>query len=88
MSQATHLASEKAEIVTQLYKKLDLERTNFDADLIIERKTNEDLIEQVNNLKYSLETTDSRCSYFEERYITLKQELGRSIEDEKSARQR
>jgi hypothetical protein len=45
MTQATKIADEKAEIVTHLYKKLDQERTNFDNDLIIERKANEELIE-------------------------------------------
>jgi len=86
MTQATKIASEKAEIVTHLYKKLDQERTNFDNDLIIERKANQELIEQIQNLKYSLETTTERCLHFEERYISHKQELSRSIEDEKNAR--
>ena len=45
MQQSTQLASEKAEIVSQLYLKLDQERAAFDSELLVGRRANEDLQE-------------------------------------------
>lgn len=71
-----------------LYQKFAQERAKLDEELIEERRQVEALVEQTRNLKYNLETCEMRCQHFEQAYESQKQELSRSVDEEKNARQR
>lgn len=59
------MAQEKAEIATELYARFEKERVTFDDELKEERGQRESLEEQTRNLRFSLESFESRCNHYE-----------------------
>ena len=46
------------------------------------------MIEEINDLKFSLESSQTRASDFEEKYTQFRKEIQRVKEEEKNARER